>query len=198
MTSKTVSVLKFVGTVSLGLLTGVSYTASTISIPSILRLPSSNAAAQAITDLVHQLRFPVVVLNSLAALPLAIAFVLSPRSARHPYLIYTSLLATSSMFLPGILSPASLDFSTTTTRTRPARSSAAHMEASYEVLGDVHSDEATSETDFEEVNGEEVRTAVDSIAKGYAIRGGFAMLGFAMAAIGLWGDGAPRAVVYVS
>lgn len=71
------------------------------------------------------------------------------------------------------------------------------MEASYEVLGDVHSEPA-SEEDIEDINGEEVRVEVERLARGYFARTGLAGLAFAMAVVGLWGDGAPKATVYVA
>lgn len=71
------------------------------------------------------------------------------------------------------------------------------MEASYEVLGDVHSEPA-SEEDIDDMNGEEVRAEMESLARGYVVRTGLAALGFAMAVVGIWGDGAPQAAVYVS
>lgn len=72
------------------------------------------------------------------------------------------------------------------------------MEASYEVLGDAHSDAATSDSGSDDVNGEEVRVAVEGLAKGFLVRTGIAALGFAMAVVGIWGDGSPRALVLVS
>lgn len=71
------------------------------------------------------------------------------------------------------------------------------MEASYEVLGDVQS-EAASEEEIDDVNGEEVRAEVEDIARGYVARTALSALGFAMAVVGIWGDGAPQAVVYIS
>ncbi|KAJ3531440.1 hypothetical protein NM208_g8879 [Fusarium decemcellulare] len=71
------------------------------------------------------------------------------------------------------------------------------MEASYEVLGDVHSEPA-SEEEIDDVNGEEVRTEVEGLARTYIARTAISALGFLMAVIGIWGDGAPQAVVYVS
>ena len=65
------------------------------------------------------------------------------------------------------------------------------------MLGDVHS-EAASEEEIEDVNGEDVRVQVERLAKGYVVRAGLAAVGFAMAVVGIWGDGAPQAVVYVS
>jgi autophagy-related protein 33 len=72
------------------------------------------------------------------------------------------------------------------------------MEASYEVLGDVHSEEAPSEEEVEEVNGEDVQVEFDNAARGFLVRTGIAALGFAMAIVGIWGDGAPQPVVFVS
>lgn len=81
---------------------------------------------------------------------------------------------------------------------QPKKPSArARMEASYEVLGDVHSEPA-SEEDIEDINGEEVRVQVEGLARVYVARTGLAALGFAMAVVGLWGDGAPKAAVYVA
>lgn len=76
-------------------------------------------------------------------------------------------------------------------------SSRARMEASYEVLGDVHSEPA-SEEEIDDVNGEEIRAEVESLARGYLARTSLAALGFAMAVVGLWGDGAPKAAVIIS
>ncbi|KAG8421225.1 Autophagy- protein 33 [Metarhizium acridum] len=84
--AKAVSALKFVGTFSLGLLTGVSYSVSNITLPALLRLPSSASASQAIASLTTSLQTPLLTLTSLASAPLFLAFVLSPRRARHPYL----------------------------------------------------------------------------------------------------------------
>ncbi|OAQ72473.1 hypothetical protein VFPPC_15140 [Pochonia chlamydosporia 170] len=193
--ARAVSVLKFVGTVSLGLLTGVSYTVSNITLPNLLRLPSSSSASQAINSLTTSLKTPLLTLTSLASAPLFLAFILSPRRSRHPYLLYTSALAVLSTVVPRLLPQAA---------PRPAQqqhvrkpSPRARMEASYEVLGDVHSEPA-SEEDIEDINGEEVRAEVESLAKGYFARTGLAALGFAMAVVGLWGDGAPKAAVYVA
>jgi autophagy-related protein 33 len=65
------------------------------------------------------------------------------------------------------------------------------MEASYEVLGDSHS-EGTSEGDEvdEEVNGEEVRTAMEGFKLSQSVRLALSGLAFAMSVVGIWGDGA--------
>ncbi|KAK7424964.1 Autophagy-related protein 33 [Neonectria punicea] len=195
MASTSVSLLKFVGTVSLGLLTGVSYSVSTLALPALLRLPSSASAAHGLTTLSAALKTPILALTSLASAPFVLCFVLSPRSSRHPYLLYTSLLVALSTVAPTFVpQPVPRSIAPAPAGRASAR---ARMEASYEVLGDVHSEPA-SEEDIDDVNGEEVRADIEGLASGYVARTALAALGFALAVVGIWGDGAPQAVVYVS
>ncbi|KAF5006630.1 hypothetical protein FDECE_7025 [Fusarium decemcellulare] len=194
MTATSVSLLKFVGTVSLGLLTGVSYSVSTLALPTLLRLPSSSSASHGLATFNAALKTPILALTSLASAPFLISFFLAPRSSRHPYLLYTALLATLSSVAPAFIpSPPPRHVAPAA----PRQSSRAKMEASYEVLGDVHSEPA-SEEEIDDVNGEEVRTEVEGLARTYIARTAISALGFLMAVIGIWGDGAPQAVVYVS
>ncbi|KAG5930100.1 Autophagy- protein 33 [Claviceps africana] len=196
--ARAVSALKFVGTVSLGLLTGVSYTVSSLTLPSLLRLPSSTSASQAITSLTKSLDAPLLALTSLASAPLLLSFVLSPRRARHPYLLYTSALAALSMLVPRFLpQPGFRPVPAAAPKAGKQPSPRARMDASYEVLGDVQS-EAASEEEMEEVNGEEVRAQVESLSRSYLARTGLAAVGFAMAVVGLWGDGGTSKTVVVS
>ncbi|KAM5355879.1 hypothetical protein ACJ41O_002525 [Fusarium nematophilum] len=195
MTATGVSLLKFVGTVSLGLLTGVSYSISTLALPALLHLPSSSSASHGLATLSAALRTPVLALTSLASAPFLLSFALAPRSSRHPYLLYTALLAGLSSVAPALLpSPAPRHVAPAAV---PRPSARARMEASYEVLGDAHSEPA-SEEDIDDVNGEEVRAEVEGLARSYVARTALSALGFAMAVVGIWGDGAPQAVVYVS
>ena len=168
------------------------------TLPSLLRLPSSASASQALSSLTTALKAPLLALTSLAVGPFLLSFALSARNTRHPYLLYTSLLAVLSgaapQFLPRPATPAP----------RPAAKKSAPrnsrmMEASYEVLGDVHSEPASEEDiDADIVNGEEVRVEVQGLARSFAVRTGLAALGFAMSVVGIWGDGAPQATVVVS
>ncbi|KAM3546618.1 hypothetical protein ARSEF1564_000451 [Beauveria bassiana] len=208
MASKAIPLFKFVGTVSLGLLTGVSYAVSRLALPALLELPSASSARASLSHLAASLQTSLVALSSLAAAPLALAYAFAPRRARHPYLVYASLLAVLSAVAPRLLlGPAGLVAPTaTTTTTRPANSKnktstsaaaarARSMEASYEVLGDVHSEPASEEDVDEPVNGEDVRVHVQGLARAYAIQAGLAALGFAMSVVGLWGDGATVVIV---
>ncbi|KAI6783822.1 autophagy-related protein 33 [Emericellopsis cladophorae] len=195
MSSSAVSAGKFVGTVSLGLLTGVSYSASTLVLPTIMNLPSAASASHALTTFTSYVRLPVLALSALSSLPLLLSFALSPRSSRHPYLIYTSLIAALSVGAPALVPVP-------TRSTPPAKkpkSAPRAMEQSYEVLGDAAS-EAPSEEEIDDfaINGEEVRAEAAGTARGFMVRTGVAALGFAMAVVGIWGDGAPQAVVLVS
>ena len=127
-------------------------------------------------------------------MPLFLSFVLSPRSSRHPYLLYTSILAGLSSAVPRLLAASA---PRARPQKKPSTSRNPRMEASYEVLGDVNSEPA-SEEDADDVNGEEVRAHVETVSRGYVARTALAALGFAMAVVGLWGDGAPKAAVYVA
>lgn len=76
------------------------------------------------------------------------------------------------------------------------------MEASYEVLGDTHSDGAGSasgdesssaaaaEAEEEALNGEEIRGEVDGFRKTQLVQSAVASVGFLLSVIGIWGDGA--------
>lgn len=175
----------------------MSYTVSTVSLPSLLCLSSSISASQAVAALSASLAAPFHTLTALSAAPLLLSFALSPRSSRHPYLLYTSLLAVLSSAVPRLLPAPAAPGPRRQQAGARKQQRAARMDASYEVLGDVAS-EAASEEDVDEVNGEEVRVEVEALSRGYVIRTGIASLGFAMAIVGLWGDGAPQAVVYLS
>ncbi|GAO18788.1 hypothetical protein UVI_02052470 [Ustilaginoidea virens] len=195
--ARAVSALKFVGTISLGLLTVRDEAAFTFP-----RFPCHllASASQAVAALTANLRAPLLTLTSLSSVPLFLAFILSPRRSRHPYLFYTSVLAVLSTAVPRLLPKAVPRPTAAHEAKKPSPAARAKMEASYEVLGDVHS-EAASEEEVEDVNGEDVRIQVESLTRGYLARTGLAALGFAMAIVGLWGDGSPAvaaAVVYVS
>lgn len=207
MATTKVSVLKFVGTVSLGLLTGVSYTLSTLTIPSLLDLPSASSAAKAFGGLSKTTNTHLNALTGVAGSAFLLAFTLSPRGYRHPYLLYTSLFVLGTKLTdfvtPSIFGTASpSDASSRAARKRRAatarkeKQAARRMEASYEVLGDSHSDEGAMSTSGEEldedINGEEVRSEVELFVKNQFMQTALAGVGFTMAVLGLWGDGAHR------
>ena len=67
------------------------------------------------------------------------------------------------------------------------------MEASYDILGDVHSEGTGSasgeEVDDEQLNGEEVRGEVEAFVKTGLVQTAVTAVGFLVAVIGIWGDG---------
>jgi len=70
------------------------------------------------------------------------------------------------------------------------------MDASYEVVGDSHSEGTTSGEEIDEdVNGEEVREALKGFMTSQVVRTAIAGIGFAMSVIGIWGDGASDIVI---
>ncbi|KAL1857115.1 hypothetical protein VTK73DRAFT_8105 [Phialemonium thermophilum] len=214
MASKGVSSLKFVGTVSLGLLTGLSYTLSTLTVPTLLALPSADSAIHAFDYLAAAAKKHLRTLSSISGSAFLLAFLFSPRSYRHPYLLYTSALVlgsrlvTSDLVAPYLYLDAPAAATRTTTRRTPPQQRketaprTARMEASYEVLGsgsDAHSEGTSGGEDYEaedaqSVNGEEVRSRVQGFLKGQTVQAVINGLGFAMAVVGIWGDGAVQVV----
>ncbi|CAL3964276.1 hypothetical protein PZA11_001674 [Diplocarpon coronariae] len=195
MAFKTVSTLKFVGSISLGLLTGYSYSLTTLTIPTLSTLPSATSASKAFTNLTY------VSLNNLRALAAAsstsflFAYILSPRSQKHPYLLWTSLLVVSSGFTEYALrgytpKPAAGPKSI---KPKSQKSQVRQMDSSYEVLGasDRESEgNASGEEPDEDVNGEEVRQELEGFMLTQIARTVIAGVGFSMSIVGLWGDGA--------
>ncbi|KOS16822.1 Autophagy-related protein 33 [Escovopsis weberi] len=206
-----VSALKFVGTISLGLLTGISASVSAFTLPTLRQLDSSASASRALSHLASTIQLPLLALSSLSAAPLLLSFALSPRHARHPYLFYTSALAALSALAPTyIYLPQRVHSSSSSSAASPPSSSRhsrresprVGIDASYEVLGDVRSEgDAEEEQRREEgagaagVNGEEVGQIFDAAARASFVRTVLAAAGFAMSVVGIWGDAAPSIVI---
>ncbi|KAI0470120.1 hypothetical protein F4859DRAFT_119769 [Xylaria cf. heliscus] len=206
MASKKVSVLKFVGTVSLGLLTGTSYTLSALTIPSLLELSSASTAAKAFRSLASTATTHLVALSGISGSAFLLAFILSPRGYRHPYLLYTSVFCLgtrlSDYVTPSLFgTPSSSSSSSHTAAQRRAalaqarreKAAARRMVASYDVLDDSHADDASvSGEEFleEEINGEEVRSEVEVFVRNQLVQTAVAGFGLMMAVLGVWGDGA--------
>ncbi|KAI1756996.1 hypothetical protein F4782DRAFT_480771 [Xylaria castorea] len=204
MASTKVSVLKFVGTVSLGLLTGTSYTLSTLTIPSLLELSSASTAAKAFRSLASTATTHLLTLSSVSGSAFLLAFVLSPKGYRHPYLLYTSLFCfgtrltdyvTPSVFGKPTTSSAAAQRRAALAQARREKAAARRMVASYDVLDDSHAEEGSGSASGEElleedINGEEVRSEVEFFVRNQLVQTAVAGFGFAMAVLGVWGDGA--------
>ncbi|KAI0200187.1 hypothetical protein F4808DRAFT_171354 [Astrocystis sublimbata] len=209
MASRKVSVLKFVGTISLGLLTGTSYTLSTITTPSLLDHSSASAAAKAFQSLATTATNQLITLSGASGSAFLLAFILSPSGFRHPYLLYTSLFCfgtrltdyvTPSLYGSSSSSSSSGSSSRSANAQRRAalaqarreKAAAKRMVASYDVLDDSHTEGSASGEELmeEDVNGEEVRAEVEVFVKNQTVQTAVAGVGFLMAVLGLWGDGA--------
>lgn len=138
-----------------GLLTsqGLSYSLSTVTVPTLLTLPSARTAANAFRSLSDAASSQLRTLSGVSSSAFLLAYFLSPRHVRHPYLLYTSLLVISGRFItsdalaPYLFSSSSSSsgssssdpFAPSSPRRSASGTSAsashAHMEASYEVLG---------------------------------------------------------------
>jgi autophagy-related protein 33 len=192
-------------------LQGLSYTLSSLTIPALLTLPSANSAARAFDTLTTSATRHLRSLAAISSSAFALAFILSPRPVRHPYLLYASALALGSHFAasdliapyliapyllalgPGGRAPPASAASPSKERQREKRAAArARMEASYEVLGDAHSEGSAEELEGSEeghVNGEEVRADVEAFLKKQIVRSAVAGLAFLLSVVGIWGDG---------
>lgn len=201
--------------------------------PTLLTLPSASTASRAFQTLTTTARTHLRTLAGISSSAFFLAFALSPRSFRHPYLLYTSVLVAASRlvvtdavapYLFTLPQPQSQSQQSAASRQQPPRrdpqqraaaAAARRMEMSYDMIGsDVHSEAtldsasdrsveddsaaaaaAAHPTSPDNVNGEEVRGEVEGFLKKQAVSTAVAGLGFVMAVVGIWGDGA---VTYVS
>lgn len=191
---------------------GASYTLSSLTLPALLELPSAASAAKALGALRRSTTAHLNVLMGVAGTAFVAAFALSPQGYRHPYLLYTSLLAAGARLAdylaPALLGAPSSPASSPATQLKAAaararrdrkRDDARHMEASYEDLGREDDHEADSSPteeylDEELVNGEDVRAALHAFTKAHVAQTAVAAFGFMMAVVGLWGDGVDKIV----
>ncbi|KAI9789366.1 MAG: hypothetical protein M1833_002425 [Piccolia ochrophora] len=163
MARTTIATLKFVGTISLGLLTGVSYNLSALTMPSLLALPSATTAQHTFSRLQTLTRTHLGALTALSTSTLVLAYSFSPRRGRHPYLLWTALAATLS-----------------------AGGDVWFAQQRRKALKDRRT---RDEPDSPTVNGEEVRNGMERFRLVQGVRAGLAGLGFAMSVVGIWGDG---------
>jgi len=177
MRSQLVTVAKFVGTVSLGLATGVSYSLANLALPSLLFLPTAPSAAQTHTYIKTKAKRTQRILSGVAISALTFAFVFAPSRGRHPYLLWTTLVCTAGL-VPGL--------------NRFVRRVSGHVEE--EPLEDstviVGGSNGSESGDEDLVNGEMVRRGVERGQLVEGVRTGIWGLAFTMSVVGLWGDGA--------
>ncbi|KAL8839323.1 MAG: hypothetical protein Q9176_004504 [Flavoplaca citrina] len=180
--SRTVTISKFVGTISLGLLTGLSYTHSRTTIPPLLALPSATPAHSTFRQLRVLTSRHQVLLSSLSASTLVMAYLLAPPTKRHPYLLWATLATAAGWGseaygkLFGKKQVATVD--------NGKRGKSMRKEGSWtedeEWIGDEEGD----------VNGEVVREGMEGWKVKQGVKAGIWGVGWAIAVVGLWGDGA--------
>ncbi|KAI9706862.1 MAG: hypothetical protein M1820_004641 [Bogoriella megaspora] len=174
MPLRTVAAAKFIGTISLGLLTGLSYTNATLLTPALLTLPSAATASRTFTTLRNASTLHAQALTATSCISLFLAYAISPSKGRHPYLIWVS-------FITGLGSSA-VDYFLMKGEKQAKEKDSAKARIS---------DEDSEDYDREEedaVNGEQVRGQVERFRVAEAWRAGVSGLAFLMGVVGIWGD----------
>ncbi|KAI9667003.1 MAG: hypothetical protein M1829_005610 [Trizodia sp. TS-e1964] len=151
---------------SLGILTGVSYSLSELTAPSLLLLPSATTGFQILSHLEEFSIITFRALSSISAASFLLAYTLSPRQGRHPYLIWATLLVAGAALGEKM---ANFCDAQSTIRRR-------------------HSIDPSADQPESGINGEEVAKEIRKFRKFHAIKTGTVGLGFAAGLVGIWGD----------
>ncbi|KAL8945840.1 MAG: hypothetical protein Q9222_007676 [Ikaeria aurantiellina] len=164
---------------------GLSYTLSTTTVPPLLALPSATPAHSTFRHLRTLTSRHQVLLSTLSATSLVMAYLLSPSRARHPYLLWASLvigLGWSGEGYAKIKGKVSKD-NVAENRKQNNLGRRAVRDGSW-----TEDEEWVAEEG--DVNGEVVREGMESWRHKQGFKAGIWGLGWAMAVVGLWGDGA--------
>jgi len=179
-----ITVTKFVGTVSLGLLTGLSYSTASITIPSLKLLPTSSTASRCLNEVKRLNRKHALRLSSLSNTCLFIAYTISPPRRKHPYLVWMYVASTVSSFGLDLffnrhmgLKNWLLSVIQDTTGLSLGTQSPIKKDDDLVVI----------ESD-EDVNGESVQREMDQERRLQRARTWLAGIAFSMGIVGLWGD----------
>ncbi|KAL9002406.1 MAG: hypothetical protein Q9188_004654 [Gyalolechia gomerana] len=185
--SRTVTASKFVGTVSLGLLTGLSYTLSTTIVPPLLALPTATPAHSTFRHLRALTSRHQVLFSTLSASSLVMAYLLSPSRLRHPYMLWASLAVGLGW---GGEAYATVKRRVSRNRTGSEDAITAGQKAKRAVREGSWTEDEEWISEDGNVNGEVVREGMDGWRAKQGIKAGVWGLGWAVAVVGLWGDGA--------
>jgi len=181
-----IAITKFVGTVSLGLLTGLSYSVVNIAIPCLKLLPTASQASRSLRDVKCRTRKHAFHLANVSSGCFLFAWMISSKRRKHPYLLWvcvTSILSSfgvdfwfyrdkglvgwSRMIVHDLGVPAVKKWKTSTKE----------------------DDLVVVETEGE-VNGEIVERDMERECKLQRLRIWCSGVAFAMSIVGLWGDSA--------
>ncbi|KAJ9302829.1 hypothetical protein DTO271G3_203 [Paecilomyces variotii] len=183
-----ITVTKFVGTVSLGLLTGLSYSTASITIPSLRLLPTAPDATRALREVKRRTRKHALQLSNLTNGCILFAYCLSSKRRKHPYLIW--MVLTSSIGSFGV------DFLFNRSKGFVGWAQMVVEDLGLPVLAGKKKTTTKKEDDLVvvepalEVNGETVEQEMEQERKLQRARAWLSGLALAMGIVGLWGDGA--------
>ncbi|KAF7156086.1 hypothetical protein CNMCM5623_009228 [Aspergillus felis] len=180
-----ITVTKFVGTVSLGILTGLSYSASTVTIPSLSLLPTSANALRSLNEVKRLNRKHGLRLTNIANGCLIFAYSVSPKHRKHPYLIW--------MCVASIVGSYGMDFWFHRELGLKAWAQSLIQDSgcmSFSRKNGAKKDEdlVVVEAEDELVNGESVREEMARERRLQCARAVCSGIALAMGIVGLWGD----------
>ncbi|EAW12648.1 uncharacterized protein ACLA_010740 [Aspergillus clavatus NRRL 1] len=178
-----ITVTKFVGTVSLGILTGLSYSASAVTIPALSLLPTSANASRALNEVKRLNRKHGLRLANLANGCLLFAYSISPRHRKHPYLVW--------MCVASVVGSYGMDFWFHRQQGLKAWACSVLQDTGCMALAGkaAKKDEDLVVVETEEsVNGESVREELARERRLQRARAVFSGIALSMGIVGLWGD----------
>lgn len=185
-----ITLTKFVGTFSLGLLTGTSYTLAHLTLPTLALLPNASTASAQLTTLQSATTRTTLTLASVSSLSLITAFALASKRNKHPYLLWTALVSFAAgqgveWWFNGFERFPTFRARKAVVSREEGRGRKGLGESEY-----VSVDREASEGREEQVNGEKVEMEMGREKKVQSVRTLIAGLGFMMGVVGIWGDGA--------
>ncbi|OJJ02131.1 hypothetical protein ASPVEDRAFT_72039 [Aspergillus versicolor CBS 583.65] len=182
-----ITVTKFVGTVSLGLLTGLSYSASTITVPSLSLLSTSANASKSLNEVKRLNRKHGLRLANISNICLLFAYGISPRHRKHPYLVWMVVMSTIGAY--------GVDFWFHRENGIKAWLCSVVQDTGYASLcsgkAQKKEDDIVVVESEENVNGEIVRKEMETERRLQCVRALFSGLALSMGIVGLWGDRRP-------
>lgn len=166
------------------MLQGLSYSASTVTVPSLKFLPTSANASRSLHEAKRLNRKHCLGLTNLATGCLLFAYTVSPKHRKHPYLIW--------MCLTSFVGSYGVDF--WFHRQSGFKVWAQSVVQDVSCLGLGRKSAAKKEEDLvvveaeEDVNGESVKREMDNERRMQRVRAWFSGAALAMGIVGLWGD----------
>ncbi|EAU31551.1 conserved hypothetical protein [Aspergillus terreus NIH2624] len=179
-----ITVSKFVGTVSLGLLTGLSYSSATITLPSLKLLPTASDASRSLSEVKRLNRKHGLRLTNLANGCLLFAYGISPTHRKHPYLVWMCVASTIGSYGLDYWFHRELGIKAWF---RSLVQDGCGCGSSRKAAGKKDEDLVVVEAE-EKVNGESIDRDMDNERRFQSARAVFSGLALAMGIVGLWGD----------